>query len=100
MNNFNSVREIEKQIEKAEKDNAQIDPGMDKPYGVPNGFAEPAVKQAVERDMEDGNRAGVDATPTVFIDGQYNGGLALDASQAGNRGGTETRGWKARGKRQ
>jgi len=37
---LNSVREIEKQIEKAEKDNAQIDPGMDKPYGVPNGFAE------------------------------------------------------------
>jgi protein-disulfide isomerase len=40
----------------------------------------PAIKQAVQRDMEDGNRAGVDATPTVFIDGQkYNGGLALDA---------------------
>src|SRR5450432_3376920 len=39
-----------------------------------------AIKQAVQRDMEDGNRAGVDATPTVFIDGQkYNGGLALDA---------------------
>jgi hypothetical protein len=37
---LNSVREIERQIEKAEKDNAQIDPGMDKPYGVPNGFAE------------------------------------------------------------
>ena len=37
---LNSVREIEKQIEKAEKDNAQIDPGMDKPYGVPSGFAE------------------------------------------------------------
>ena len=35
-----SVREIERQIEKAEKDNAQIDPGMDKPYGVPNDFAE------------------------------------------------------------
>ena len=40
----------------------------------------PAIKKAVERDMEDGNRAGVDATPTIFIDGQkYNGGLALDA---------------------
>src|SRR5204863_3222887 len=37
---LNSVREIETQIEKAEKDNAQIDPGMDKPYGVPSGFAE------------------------------------------------------------
>ena len=35
-----SVREIEGQIEKAEKENAQIDPGMDKPYGVPNDFAE------------------------------------------------------------
>lgn len=35
-----SVREIERQIEKAEKENAQIDPGMDKPYGVPNDFAE------------------------------------------------------------
>ena len=35
-----SVREIERQIERAEKDNAQIDPGMDKPYGVPNDFAE------------------------------------------------------------
>src|SRR5437773_7628332 len=40
----------------------------------------PEIKNAVERDMEDGNRAGVDATPTIFIDGQkYNGGLALDA---------------------
>lgn len=37
---LSSVREIEKQIEKAEKYNAQIDPGMDKPYGVPNDFAE------------------------------------------------------------
>lgn len=35
-----SIREIERQIEKAEKDNAQIDPGMDKPYGVPADFAE------------------------------------------------------------
>jgi hypothetical protein len=35
-----SVREIERQIEKAETDNAHIDPGMDKPYGVPNDFAE------------------------------------------------------------
>jgi protein-disulfide isomerase len=40
----------------------------------------PAIQQAVQRDMEDGNRAGVDSTPTVFIDGQkYNGMLALDA---------------------
>jgi hypothetical protein len=35
-----SIREIERQLEKAEKDNAQIDPGMDKPYGVPADFAE------------------------------------------------------------
>jgi hypothetical protein len=37
---LSSIREIERQIEKAEKDNAQIDPGMDKPYGVPPDFAE------------------------------------------------------------
>jgi hypothetical protein len=35
-----SIREIEQRIAKAEKDNAQIDPGMDKPYGVPADFAE------------------------------------------------------------
>ncbi|HXB74306.1 MAG TPA: thioredoxin domain-containing protein [Candidatus Acidoferrales bacterium] len=40
----------------------------------------PGIKQAVMRDMDDGNKAGVDATPTLFIDGQkYNGALALDA---------------------
>jgi protein-disulfide isomerase len=39
-----------------------------------------AVKMAVKRDLDDGAHAGVDATPTVFIDGQkYNGALALDA---------------------
>jgi hypothetical protein len=37
---LSSVREIERQIERAEKDNAQIDPGMEKPYGVPADFAE------------------------------------------------------------
>ena len=31
---------MERQIEKAEKDNAQIDPHMEKPYGVPADFAE------------------------------------------------------------
>jgi hypothetical protein len=31
---------VEKQLTKAEKDNAQIDPKMDKPYGVPADFAE------------------------------------------------------------
>lgn len=35
-----SVRSIEQQIEKAEKENAQIDPGMEKPYGVPASFAD------------------------------------------------------------
>ncbi len=37
---LSSIREIERQIEKAEKDNAQIDPHMAKPYGVPADFAE------------------------------------------------------------
>ncbi|HTA42197.1 MAG TPA: DUF1552 domain-containing protein [Bryobacteraceae bacterium] len=33
-----SVREIEQQVERAEKDGAAIDPGIDKPYGVPPEF--------------------------------------------------------------
>lgn len=37
---LSSIREIERQLEKAEKDNAQIDPKMPKPYGVPADFAE------------------------------------------------------------
>src|SRR5262249_33423434 len=37
---LSSIREVERQLEKAEKDNAQIDPHMDKPYGVPADFAE------------------------------------------------------------
>jgi hypothetical protein len=37
---LSSIREVERQIEKAAKDNAQIDPKMDKPYGVPANFAE------------------------------------------------------------
>jgi hypothetical protein len=37
---LSSIREVERQIEKAEKDNAQIDPHMEKPYGVPADFAE------------------------------------------------------------
>jgi hypothetical protein len=37
---LSSVREVERQIEKAAKDNTQIDPRMDKPYGVPADFAE------------------------------------------------------------
>ncbi len=35
-----SIRDIERQIERAEKDNARIEPGMAKPYGVPADFAE------------------------------------------------------------
>ncbi len=37
---LSSIREIERQLERAEKDNAQINPGMDKPYGIPADFAE------------------------------------------------------------
>ena len=35
-----SIRAVELQLEKAEKDNKQIDPHMEKPYGVPADFAE------------------------------------------------------------
>src|SRR5204862_1320095 len=37
---LSSIREIERQIAKAETNNAQIDPHMEKPYGVPADFAE------------------------------------------------------------
>src|ERR1019366_8401337 len=37
---LSSIREVERQLEKAEQDNAQIDPHMEKPYGVPADFAE------------------------------------------------------------
>jgi hypothetical protein len=37
---LSSIRAVELQLEKAEKDNAQIDPHMEKPYGVPADFAE------------------------------------------------------------
>ncbi len=40
----------------------------------------PGAKREVARDMSDGEKAGVDATPTIFIDGRrYNGSLELDA---------------------
>jgi protein-disulfide isomerase len=40
----------------------------------------PAVKEAVAREQMEGEKAGVDSTPTIFIDGQkYNGALDLDA---------------------
>ena len=37
---LSSIRDVELQLEKAERDNSQIDPHMDKPYGVPADFAE------------------------------------------------------------
>jgi hypothetical protein len=37
---LSSIRSIELQLQKAEKDNAVINPGMEKPYGVPADFAE------------------------------------------------------------
>ena len=37
---LSSVRDIELQIARAEKDTVQVDPGFDKPYGVPADFAE------------------------------------------------------------
>src|SRR4029079_4362689 len=37
---LSSIREVERQLEKSEKDSIAINPGMDKPYGVPPDFAE------------------------------------------------------------
>ena len=37
---LSSIREIESQIEKTEIENEQIDPGLNKPYGIPPDFAE------------------------------------------------------------
>ena len=37
---LSSVRQVELQIEKAARDNTQIDPHMGKPYGVPADFAQ------------------------------------------------------------
>jgi protein-disulfide isomerase len=40
----------------------------------------PEIKKTIARDIGDGDHAGVEATPTIFIDGQrYNGSLALEA---------------------
>lgn len=37
------------------------------------------VRETVVRDVQDGNRAGVEGTPTLFINGQrYNGAITLD----------------------
>lgn len=35
-----SIREIERQLERAEKENAILEPTLDKPYGIPADFAE------------------------------------------------------------
>jgi Protein of unknown function (DUF1552) len=35
-----SIREVERQLENAERENIAVDPGMDRPYGVPPDFAE------------------------------------------------------------
>jgi hypothetical protein len=37
---LSSIREIERQLDKAEHDKTQINPGMEKPYGIPADFAE------------------------------------------------------------
>jgi len=37
---LSSIREIERQIEKAESSPIKIEPGMEKPYGIPADFAE------------------------------------------------------------
>jgi hypothetical protein len=37
---LSSIRQIERQLEKAESDTARVDPGMEKPYGIPADFAE------------------------------------------------------------
>jgi protein-disulfide isomerase len=40
----------------------------------------PQIKEVVKRDAADGDKADVDSTPTVFINGQkYNGSLEFDA---------------------
>jgi hypothetical protein len=37
---LSSIREVERQLEKAERESVAINPGMDKPYGVPPDFGE------------------------------------------------------------
>lgn len=37
---LSSIREVERQLEKAERESVVIDPGMTKPYGVPPDFGE------------------------------------------------------------
>jgi len=37
---LSSIREVERQLERAEKDTRRIDPDLEKPYGIPADFAE------------------------------------------------------------
>lgn len=37
---LSSIREVERQLERAERDSIEIDPGLPKPYGVPPDFGE------------------------------------------------------------
>jgi hypothetical protein len=37
---LSSIRQIEEQLKRAEQENARVDPGMEKPYGIPSDFAE------------------------------------------------------------
>ncbi len=37
---LSSIRQIEEQLKRAESENARVDPGMEKPYGIPSDFAE------------------------------------------------------------
>jgi hypothetical protein len=37
---LSSIRSIEQQLRHAEEENAQVEPGMEKPYGIPSDFAE------------------------------------------------------------
>jgi Protein of unknown function (DUF1552) len=37
---LSSIREVERQLERAERDTVALNPGMDKPYGVPPDFGE------------------------------------------------------------
>ena len=39
-----------------------------------------ATKKAIAKDVDDGDRAGVQGTPTIFLNGQrYNGAITLDS---------------------
>ena len=37
---LSSIRQIEEQLKRAEQENARVDPGMEKPYGIPSDFGE------------------------------------------------------------